>query len=174
MVEPRHVLARSVESLVPRDNSSTLRGNLPIYLALPEVLEELGLVQPGDSGLTLRLLDGSTRTVTPEPLPIEVFRDWIFGVYGGNYPEALPPDEDGPLYLRHHDLAFWSEAVTDPAGFYVGYNYLYGSMTARGPGARASGRPTDSNAAPRRARSPRLTASRSSILPAVRCRIRIS
>jgi len=112
----------TVESLVPRDNESNLRGNLPIYLTLPEVAEELGLVQPGDPGLTFELLDGSTREVTPEPLPIETFRDWIFGVYGGNYPEALPPDEDGPLYLRHHDLAFWSEAITDPAGFYVGYN----------------------------------------------------
>ena len=112
----------TVESLVPRDNMSTLRGNLPIYLTLPEVVEELGLVQPGDPGLTLELLDGSTRAVTPEPLPIEAFRDWIFGVYGGNYPEALPPDEDGPLYLRHHDLAFWSEAIKAPTGFYVGYN----------------------------------------------------
>jgi hypothetical protein len=112
----------TVESLVPRDNASTLRGNLPIYLTLPEVVEELGLVQPGDPGLTLELLDGSTREVTPDPLPMAQFRDWIFGEYGGRYPEALPPDEDGPLYQRHHDLAFWSEAVKSPAGFYVGYN----------------------------------------------------
>jgi hypothetical protein len=68
------------------------------------------------------LLDGSTREVTPDPLPFAEFRDWIFGEYGGRYPEALPPDADGPLYRRHHDLAFWSEAVTSPTGFYVGYN----------------------------------------------------
>jgi hypothetical protein len=112
----------TVESLVPRDNPSTLRGNLPIYMTLPEVVEELGLVQPGDPGLTLELLDGSTREVTPDPLPLAAFRDWIFGEYGGRYPEALPPDDDGPLYQRHHDLAFWSEAIKTPAGFYVGYN----------------------------------------------------
>jgi hypothetical protein len=112
----------TVESLVPRDNPSTLRGNLPIYLTLPEVVEELGLVQPGDPGLTLQLLDGSTREVTPDPLPLAAFRDWIFGEYGGRYPEALPPRDDGPLYQRHHDLAFWSEAIKTPAGFYVGYN----------------------------------------------------
>ena len=76
----------TVESLVPADNPSNLRGNLPTYLLLPEVVEELGLVQPGDPGLTFELLDGSTREVTPEPLPIEAFRDWIFGVYGGGYP----------------------------------------------------------------------------------------
>ena len=114
----------TVESLVPRDNPSTQRGNLPIYLTLPEVVEELGLVQPGDPGLTFELLDGTTREVTPEPLPIEAFRDWIFGEYGGTYPEALPPDADGPLYLRHHDLAFWSEAIKSPAAFYVGYNQV--------------------------------------------------
>jgi hypothetical protein len=112
----------TVESLVPRDNASTLRGNLPIYLTLPEVVGELGLVQSGDPGLTFELLDGTTREVTPEPLPMDQFRDWIFGEYGGRYPEALPPDEDGPRYQRHHDLAFWSEAVKKPAGFYVGYN----------------------------------------------------
>ena len=112
----------TVESLVPRDNDSTLRGNLPIYLTLPEVVGELGLVQPGDPGLTFELLDGTTREVTPEPLPMEQFRDWIFGEYGGRYPEALPPDEDGPLYQRHHDQAFWSEPVKKPSGFYVGYN----------------------------------------------------
>jgi hypothetical protein len=112
----------TVESLVPRDNPSTLRGNLPIYLTLPEVVEELGLVQPGDPGLTLELLDGSTREVTPEPIPLAAFRDWIFGEYGGRYPEALPPRDDGPFYQRHHELAFWSEATKTPAGFYVGYN----------------------------------------------------
>jgi hypothetical protein len=114
----------TVESLVPRDNPSTQRGNLPIYLTLPEVVEELGLIQPGDPALTFELLDGSTREVTPEPLAMEAFRDWIFAEYGGNYPEALPPNEEGPLYQRHHDLAFWSEAIKSPAGFYVGYNQV--------------------------------------------------
>src|SRR4051812_22856334 len=108
----------TVESLVPRDNPSTVRGNLPIYLTLPEVLEELGLVQPGDPGLTLELLDGSRREVTPEPLPLATFRDWIFGEYGGRYPEAMPPRDDGPLYQRNHALAFWSEGIKTPAGFY--------------------------------------------------------
>ena len=112
----------TVESLVPRDNDSTRRGNLPIYLTLPEVVGELGLVKPGDPGLTFELLDGTTREVTPDPLPLAQFRDWIFGQYRGLYPEALPPNADGPLYQRHHDLAFWSEAVKKPAGLYVGYN----------------------------------------------------
>jgi hypothetical protein len=128
----------TVEPLVPRDNPSTLRGNLPIYLTIPEVLEELGLVQPGDPGLTLELLDGSTREVTPDQLPMAAFRDWIFGEYGGRYPEALPPAGDGPLYQRHHDLAFWSEAIKSPAGFYVGYNEVQRTSGSQTMGDLAS------------------------------------
>ncbi len=90
------------------------------------MLGELGLIQDGDPGLTLELLDGSTREVTPVALPMEAFRDWIFGAYGGIFPESLPPDADGPLYLRHRDLAFWSAPLTKPAGLYVGYNVITG------------------------------------------------
>ena len=113
---------RIVEPLVPRDNHSSLRANVPTYLVLPPVLEELGVLAAGDPGLTVELADGSARTVTPDALPIEAYRDWIFGVYGGAYPEGLPPDEDGPAHLRHRDLAFWSETVKGPAALYVGYN----------------------------------------------------
>jgi hypothetical protein len=140
----------TVESLVPRDNPSTLRGNLPIYLTLPEVVEALGLVQPGDPGLTLQLLDGSTREVTPEPMPLAAFRDWIFGEYGGRYPEALPPRDDGPLYQRHHDLAFWSEAIKAPAGFYVGYNEVQRTSGTQTIGDLASAVTTAAAADPAR------------------------
>lgn len=113
---------RAVDPLVPRDNGSSLRANLPMYLLLPEILDELGLRAPGDPGLTFELADGTTRELTTEPLPIEAFRDWVFGAWGGLFPESLPPDEDGPPHLRHRDLAFWSEDLRDPAGLYVGYN----------------------------------------------------
>ena len=42
-----------------------------MYLTLPEILDELGLREPGDPGLTFELLDGSTRELTTEPLPID-------------------------------------------------------------------------------------------------------
>jgi hypothetical protein len=113
-----------VEPLVPRDNPSNLRSNLPIYLTLPDVLTELGLLDAGDAGLTLEMPDGSVREVTPEAIPVDAMRDWVFGVYGGHYPEYLPPAEDGPLPLRHQDLAFWSTPLTKPAGTYVGYNVV--------------------------------------------------
>jgi hypothetical protein len=112
----------AVDPLVPRDNPTTLRGNLPIYLTLPSVLAELGVLAPGDPGLTLTMPDGSTREVTPEALPMDVFRDWVFGAWGGRFPEGLPPDAKGPLYLQHRELAFWSAPLAKPAATYVGYN----------------------------------------------------
>lgn len=119
----------AVEPLVPRDNASNLRSNLPIYLTLPDVLTELGVLAAGDPGLTLEMPDGSTREVTPEVVPVETMRDWVFGVYGGRYPEYLPPDPDGPLALRNQGLAFWSTALTKPAGTYVGYNDIMRSAS---------------------------------------------
>jgi hypothetical protein len=115
---------KAVEPLVPRDNASSLRANLPTYLLLPNVLAELGVLVSDDPGLTLELADGSIRAVTPEPMPIEAWRDWIFARYAGDYPDGLPPDPDGPPHLRHRDMAFWSETLAGPAAIYVGYNVV--------------------------------------------------
>lgn len=115
---------RAVEPLVPRDNASSLRANLPMYLLLPEVLDELGLREPGGPGLTFELADGSERELTTEPLAIEAYRDWVFGEWGGGFPEGLPPDDAGPPHLRHRDRSFWSEELAEPAGLYVAYNQV--------------------------------------------------
>jgi hypothetical protein len=112
----------SVEPLVPRDNASSLRANLPMYLTLPEVLVALGMRESDGPGLTFELVDGSTRELTTEPLPIPQFHDWILGVYGTDYPTGLPPDGEGPPHLRRRDEAFWLETLADPAGLYVAYN----------------------------------------------------
>ncbi len=114
----------AVRPLVPRDNASNERANLPIYLTLPEVATELGLLASGDPALTFELADGSTREVTPQPEPIEAVRDWIFGVYGGEYPEALVPATDGPRWLRPTKEAFWTETLSRPAALYIGYRVV--------------------------------------------------
>jgi hypothetical protein len=128
--EPIDAARRAVEPLVPMDNASSLRANVPTFLLLPDVLTELGVLTPGDTGLTLAMGDGSTRGVTPEPMPIEAYRDWIFGVYGGEFPAGLPPDPDGPPHLRHRDLEFWSDTIDRPASIYVGYNAVRSRTTA--------------------------------------------
>jgi hypothetical protein len=112
----------AVEPLVPRDNVSSLRANLPMYLTLPEVLDALRMREPGGPGLTFELTDGSTRELTSDPLPIPAFHAWILGVYGTDYPTGLPPDDTGPAHLRRRSEAFWSEVSTDPPGLYAAYN----------------------------------------------------
>ena len=112
----------AVEPLVPRDNPSTLRANLPMHLAVPEILEVLGLRAPGDPGLTFELTDGSTRELVTDPLPMQAFFAWITGAYGIDFPTGLPPDDEGPTYLRRRPEAYWVEALNDPAGIYAAYN----------------------------------------------------
>ena len=114
----------AVEPLVPRDNTSSLRSNLPMHLTLPEVLDELGLRAPGGPGLTFELPDGTERELVSDPIRVEVLHDWIVGVYGTDYPTGLPPNPDGPAHLRNRSLAFWTEEVTGPAGLYVAYNFV--------------------------------------------------
>ncbi|HSL76265.1 MAG TPA: hypothetical protein VK867_04930, partial [Candidatus Limnocylindrales bacterium] len=72
---------RVVTPLVPADNDSNRRGNLPMYMLVMEFVDELGIQRPGAPPLTLRLDDGSARDVEAEPVPIGAFRDWLFSLY---------------------------------------------------------------------------------------------
>jgi hypothetical protein len=111
---------KAVVPLVPADNDSNRRANLPMYLLLPEVLETLGLQRPGAAGLTVRRADGSSEEVDVEPLPIDAFRAWVFGVYP-RYPTALPPDDSGSRERRRRDESFWTEALPDGT-LYIAYH----------------------------------------------------
>ena len=77
----------------------------------PMSCAERGVQPSGDAGLTLEMLDGTIREVELEALPIEAFRDWIFGVYGGDYPDGLPPDPDGHGHPAPRDRRIWSEPL---------------------------------------------------------------
>lgn len=112
----------AVEPLVPRDNPSTLRANLPMHLLVPEILDVLDLRAPGDPGLTFELTDGSTRELVTDPLPMQAFFAWVTGAYGTDFPTGLPPDDDGPAHLRRRTEAFWTETLTEPSGIYAAYN----------------------------------------------------
>jgi hypothetical protein len=112
----------AVEPLVPRDNPSTLRANLPMHLLVPEILDVLGLRAPGDPGLIFELTDGSTRELVTDPLPMQDFFAWVTGAYGIDFPTGLPPDDDGPPYLRRRTEAFWLDTLAEPAGIYAAYN----------------------------------------------------
>jgi hypothetical protein len=111
---------KAVIPLVPADNDSNRRANLPLYLLLPDVLAELGVHRPGLAGLTIRRPDGSVEDVDPEPLPIEAFRDWVFGVYP-RYPTGMPPDEAGSRDRQRRDESFWTETLPDGT-LYIAYH----------------------------------------------------
>lgn len=112
----------AVTPLVPRDNPTNLRANLPMYLTLPEVLGELGLLRPGAAEVTVEVAGGPRREISLEALPIETFRDWIFERYEG-FPIGLPPDADGLAVQRHRSAFFWSEPL-DGGGTYIGFNQV--------------------------------------------------
>ena len=117
---PVEVAREAVVPLVPADNDSNRRANLPMYLLLPEVLETLEIQRPGATGLTIRRADGSIEEVDLAPVPIDTFRDWVFGVYP-SYPTAMPPDGSGSRERRRRDEAFWTETLPDGT-LYVAYH----------------------------------------------------
>ena len=111
---------RLVTPLVPADNQSNRRANLPMYLLVKEVVDELGIQQPGSAPLSLRFDDGTTRDVDVEAVPVGAFRDWLFSVYP-RYPTGLPPDDEGTRDRQRRDEAFWTETL--PGGtMYVAYH----------------------------------------------------
>ena len=111
---------RLVTPLVPADNDSNRRANLPMYLLVKEVVEELGIQQPGAAPLSLRFDDGTTRDVHVDAVPIGAFRDWLFSVYP-RYPTGLPPDDDGTRDRQRREEAFWTETLPDGT-LYVAYH----------------------------------------------------
>jgi hypothetical protein len=125
-----------VVPLVPADNDSNRRATLPMYLLLPEVVEDVGVQQPGAAALTVRLPDGTTTEVDPEPLPIDAYRDWVFGVYP-RYPTAMPPDENGSRERRRRDESFWTETLPDGT-LYVAYHEVRGKSGDMSIGALAN------------------------------------
>ena len=111
---------RLVTPLVPADNDSNRRANLPMYLSVKEVVDELGIQQPGKAPLSVRFDDGTTREVDAEAVPVGAFRDWLFSVYP-RYPTGLPPDDEGTRDRQRRDEAFWTETL--PGGtLYVAYH----------------------------------------------------
>lgn len=109
-----------VTSIVPADNDSNRRANLPMYLLIAEVLDELGIRQPGATPLTLRFDDGRVVELDAEAAPIDAYRDWVFSVYP-RYPTGLPPDDDGTRDRQRRDESFWTETLPDGT-LYVAYH----------------------------------------------------
>jgi tetratricopeptide (TPR) repeat protein len=92
-----------IESVNPRDNEMQQRWLAPYYIALPTVLEGLGVINKADEvSLTLSDGQGSRHVVKPELKPMSF----------AGFPK-LPGlvAADSPLYLRKNNDNYWFEQL---------------------------------------------------------------
>jgi hypothetical protein len=109
-----------VTPLVPADNDSNRRGNLPMYLLVDEVVDELGIQKEGAPRLSLTFDDGSSGELDGRGIGIDAFRSWLFGVYP-RFPTGMPPDDEGTRDRQRRDESFWTEPLPDGT-LYIAYH----------------------------------------------------
>jgi peptidase S41-like protein len=115
------VLAR-VRPLVPRDNSSHLRGLAPHYLLVSEILDGLGLVDgTGPAEMTFERPSGERVERTLTPIAAGAYRAAFADPIHGHYPSVLPTAPK-PLYLSGARKTLWTRTLAGGRAVYVGYN----------------------------------------------------
>jgi hypothetical protein len=105
----------TVDPLIPRDNSATVRLLMPRYLLMPQILRGLGLAGGGSLDLDVVDGEGATQTVSVEPIPMADYNEWA-GAYG-----LLLPANPDVIYLSRIGDALWWERLEDTTLF-VQYN----------------------------------------------------
>ena len=119
---PTEQVLELVESLVPSDNTSNLRGLAPHYLLTAEVLDGLGVADGiGPTELTFEQPDGQRVDIELTPVAasryISTFADPLFG----HYPSVLPKASQ-PLYLSGSARPLWARTLARGRAVYVGFN----------------------------------------------------
>ncbi len=112
-------VARRVESLVPHDNSSTIRARRPSYLMAAEVLEGLGVGKSTRQTFVLRPPLGGPIELTLEPVPMG---DYTAGVDA----DRRLPRWPGIRYLERRDERAWVERLDGSQTILIGYNLTRG------------------------------------------------
>jgi hypothetical protein len=111
-----------VRPLVPRDNTSNLRGLAPHYLLVAEVLDGLGVLEGvGPAELTFERPGGARVDATLTPLAANAYRAAFADPLHGHYPSVLPR-ASRPLYLAASGKALWARLLAGGKAVYVGYN----------------------------------------------------
>ena len=119
-----------VEPLVPRDNTSNLRGLAPHYLLTAEVLDGLGITEGAEPAeFTLELPDGQrvdrSLVAVPSSRYVAAFHDRLHG----HYPSILP-SASRPLYLSGSGKPLWARTLAHGRAVYVGYNAVQTPLPA--------------------------------------------
>lgn len=118
----------AVGPLIPRDNVMAIRDRAPLYLACPEVLHALGLIDSTErvpftvekNGRRMKL------EIAPSPAPKPVNDNWALGQrfskldnwIDGRSASKAP----APLWLRDPTNYFWSTYLEDSRTLYAQYN----------------------------------------------------
>jgi hypothetical protein len=118
---PVETVLAQVEPLVSRDNVSNLRGLAPHYLLVAEVLDGLGVTNPGPAGFTFEQPDGTLVTRTLTPVPGSAYASAFHDALYGHYPSILPRAAR-PLYLAGSGRTLWARTLAGGRAAYVGYN----------------------------------------------------
>ena len=111
-----------VEPLVPRDNTSHLRGLAPHYLLTAEVLDGLGVVDDaGAAQFTLEARGGARTDVALAPVVASRYTSRFADPMFGHYPSILPA-APRPLYLSGSARPLWARPIANGRAVYVGFN----------------------------------------------------
>ena len=113
-----------VEPLVPRDNTSNLRGLAPHYLLTAEVLDGLGVVDGIEAAeLTFEQPDGQRVDIELTPVAASRYTSEFADPLFGHYPSILPAASQ-PLYLSGSARPLWARTLARGRAVYVGYNSI--------------------------------------------------
>jgi tetratricopeptide (TPR) repeat protein len=106
--------------IAPRDNEFTVKDRAPLYMAMAEVLDGLGLVDDMEAVPLTVEKNGIETTVVLMPeaglFPMDGFAvppGWV---------DARDANAPLPLWLRHSDDYFWFEYLADSRTIYVQFN----------------------------------------------------
>jgi len=105
-----------IAEIVPRENPSFLKAQLPKYLSSAEALYGLGIIDDFDKiELTMEGLDGKVRSVMTDTCPSSGFHRSMPG-------PDFSPETGVPLYRQNKNMCFWSRFLKDENTMYFNYN----------------------------------------------------
>jgi hypothetical protein len=104
----------ALASVIPHENGSQVRNQVPNFLADTAVLKGLGLIpSPDSASLTVLTESGKSLTAEMTPVPFSSKPDWLVGV---------TDESTAPHYLRRRNTFYWFEVLPGDKALYFKYN----------------------------------------------------
>lgn len=104
----------ALASVIPHENGSQVRNQVPNFLADTAVLKGLGLIpSPDSASLTVLTESGKSLTAEMAPVPFSSKPAWLV---------ETADDSAAPLYLRRQNIFYWFEVLPGDKALYFKYN----------------------------------------------------